>query len=137
MYRKPIFSLFFVFCFLVAQTPLRACGYSFVGSCSSDIGLRINGTSAFFAVADCSYGNPFNGTVLPDIQSLSISYGFAATWESCYNNVTGMTLCYRVFQQGTEAGNWSFYVLKQDSSKLELPYTTRYRSSTDNVVLTN
>jgi len=137
MYRKPILSLFFVLCFLVAQTPLRACGYSFVGSCSSDIGLRINGTSALFTVADCSYGNPFNGMALSDIQSLSISYAFAATWESCYNNVTGMTLCYRVFQQGTEAGNWSFYSLKQDSSKLDLPYTTRYRSSADNVVLTN
>jgi len=116
---------------------VHACAYSFVGSCSSDIGLRINGTPAVFSVADCPSGTAFQGTYLGAIQSMSISYAFAITWESCQNNVTGVTLCYRLTQEGGDPGEWRFYHLKQDSVKEEPPYTTRYRSGDSDADLTN
>ena len=113
-----------------------ACGYSFIGDCSSEIGLRINGNVSKLSIADCFYRTQINGMHLGNVQSLSIQYGFSETWESCINNVSGMVLCYRVTAQGHDAGDWRFWPLNEDSARTDLPYTARYFSKTGDVMLT-
>lgn len=113
-----------------------ACGYSFIGDCSSEMGLRINGSVTKLSIADCFYRTQVNGIHLGKVQSLSIQYGFSETWESCINNVAGMVLCYRVTHQGHDAGDWKFWPLNEDSVRTELPYTARYFSRTGDVPLT-
>lgn len=112
-----------------------ACGYNFIGGCSSDISLRINGHVTKFNLASC-YGTQLNGLQLGEIQSLGIHYGFAETWESCINNVSGMVLCYRITAQGYDAGDWQFWPLSQDSAHTTFPYTARYFSRTGETSLT-
>ncbi len=113
-----------------------ACGYSFIGDCSSEIGLRINGNVSKLSIADCFYRTQVNGLHLGNMQSLSIQYGFSETWESCINNVSGMVLCYRVTAQGHDAGSWRFWPLNEDSARTDLTYTARYFSQTGDVPLT-
>ncbi len=114
---------------------LSACGYDFIGDCSTSIGLRINGTPDSFSLASCPFGTVFNGLDLGLIQSLSLIKGKGVTWESCQNNVTNIALFYRVYEEGQSGGSWQSIDLAQDYFTLVGPYTTRYRSKTTNINL--
>lgn len=116
---------------------LSACGYNFVGDCSTSIGLRINGTLDSFALAECPFGTVFNGLDLGEIQNLSLAKAKGVTWESCQNNVTNIGLFYRVYQEGQPGGSWQSLDLPQEYFTLVGPYTTRYRSKSANISLTN
>jgi len=135
--KRQLPPLLFLPLFAVLFFPKKtaACGYNFIGNCSSDISLRINGHVTKFNMASC-YGAQLHGLQLGEIQSLGIHYAFAETWESCVNNVSGMVVCYRVTAQGRDAGDWKFWSLKQDSALTTFPYTARYFSRTDEVSLT-
>jgi len=110
------------------QAPLSACGYSFVGGCSTHIGLSINGTQDSFPVGTCASGASFGGLQLGSIRTLQVISAHAITWESCTNNVTDVTLYYRVYEMGGAAGAWKTMLLPEVSTHLEGPYTTRFRS---------
>jgi len=112
-----------------------ACGYDWVGECSSSVHLRINGTLDSFIIADCPSGIRFNGLHLGTLQNLSLANARAITWESCFNNVSGIGLQYRVFEQGGAAGNFQSLNLDQDYFTLLGLYTTRYRSKVSNIDL--
>lgn len=114
-----------------------ACGYAFIGDCSTSIGLRINGTLDSFAIASCPFGARFDGLDLGQIQQLQLVKAKGITWESCQNNVSGMSLFYRVYPQGQTGGAWQQLQLEEDYNTLVGPYTTRYRSKTTNLGLTN
>ncbi len=131
-----IFFVFNCFCFLNQPNAL-ACGYSFVGDCSSNISLRINGVTDSFAVATCHDVLQFDGFSLGPLQTLSITKAKAVTWESCQNNVAGVALYYRVYEMGAPGGVWQNFNLQQDYQTLVGPYTTRYRSQNSNIDLTN
>ncbi len=114
-----------------------ACGYSFVGDCSSSISLKINGTTDSFAIAPCPGLLQFDGFAFGSLQSLSITRAKAVTWESCQNNVTGVALFYRVYEQGGSAAPWQNFNLQEDYNTLVGPYTTRYRSANVTLDLTS
>lgn len=126
-----MFRLLAVFAsvFVFSNQKIAACGYSFVGDCSTSISLKINGTTDSFAVAPCPGVLKFDGFALGSLQSLSIVRAKAATWESCQNNVSGVELWYRVYEQGTPGGSWQSIDLQEDYNTLNGPYTTRYRSA--------
>ena len=113
-----------------------ACGYNFVGDCSSRISLSINGTTDSFEVANCPGVLQFDGFTLGRLQSLHLSRATGVTWESCQNNVSGMSLFYRVYEQGLPAGGWQSFSLEEDYNTLDGPYTTRYRSHNADIDLT-
>lgn len=115
---------------------VAACGYSFVGGCSTHIGLQINGTRDSFPVDACAFGGAFEGLQFGKIRSLRMRSVNAITWESCINNVTSVTLYYRIYETGTNGGNWSTFSLNQDSTRLQGPYTSRYRSAYTDIDLT-
>jgi len=121
--------------FFVATQRTTACGYDWVGDCSSAVQLRINGTLDSFSIADCPSGIRFNSLYLGTIQSLSLANAKAINWESCFNNVTGVSLKYRVYEQGGGAGNFLNLNLDQDYFTVLGPYTTRYRSKASNIDL--
>ncbi|HLP95941.1 MAG TPA: hypothetical protein VK168_17990 [Saprospiraceae bacterium] len=114
----------------------HACGFNWVGDCSSSIHLRINGTPDSFNIAACPSGLNYNGLYLGQLQSLSLANAKAVTWESCQNNVTEVSLKYRLYEEGGGAGGFLDYVLAEDFAKLDGPYTTRYRSNPGNLDLT-
>lgn len=125
-------SLFFQLCSL----PLSmACGYDWVGGCSTSIHLRINGTLDSFSVAACPNAHRFNGLQLGSLQSLSLANAKAITWESCQNNVTSVSLRYRVYPIGTAPGAFQSLNLSEDFSTNDGAYTTRYRSQASNINL--
>lgn len=114
----------------------RACGFDWVGDCSSSVHLRINGTLDSFNIAACPSGFNYHGLYLGHLQSLSLANAKAVTWESCQNNVTDVSLKYRLYEEGGVAGSFLDYLLIEDFNKLEGPYTTRYRSKPGNLDLT-
>lgn len=110
-----------------AFSRVNACGYDFVGGCSSNVSLKVNGTEGSFAIATCENQVNFNGLLLGNIQSLRLSGADAITWESCINNVTAAELYYRVYKAGQAPGNWLNLNVPEDHNTVEGPYTTRYR----------
>lgn len=125
-----IFTLLIISQLVTAD--LHACGYSFVGGCSSHIRLKINGTEDEFAIAACDYETAFQGLQLGNLRSLSLSGASVITWESCINNVTSASLYYRIYPTGQGGGNWSNATIPEDYNTTQGPYTTRYRNlSTD------
>lgn len=126
----PLFSAFFLF-----SNTSRACGYDFIGDCSTRVHLRINGTTDSFFVAACPFGIPFSGLDFGNIQSLSLVNAHAETWESCQNNVTNVALFYRVYETGQSGGAWQLLNLAEESSSTQGAYTTRFRGAPANVNL--
>ncbi|MBL7808721.1 MAG: hypothetical protein JNN28_12950 [Saprospiraceae bacterium] len=116
--------------------PSHACGYDWVGDCSSSVHLRINGTLDSFNISACPSGLNYHGLYLGHLQSLSLANAKAVTWESCQNNVTDVSLKYRLYEEGGVAGSFLDYLLVEDFNKIEGPYTTRYRSKPGNLDLT-
>ena len=110
-----------------AFSRIDACGYDFVGGCSSNVHLKINGTVGAFAIAPCQNQVNFHGMQLGNIQSLRLSGAEAITWESCINNVTAAALYYRVYKTGQAPGSWSTQDVPEDHNTIQGPYTTRYR----------
>jgi hypothetical protein len=125
----------FVLLLFFSNQKTAACGYDFVGDCSTSISLKINGSQDSFAVAPCPDVLRFDGFALGSLQTLTLARAKAATWESCHNNVSGMELWYRVYQQGSPSGSWQTLDLQEDYNTLVGPYTTRYRSANANVNL--
>jgi hypothetical protein len=121
---------------LVLSNHAFACGYNFVGECSSNIHLRINHTLDSFAIALCPSGARFDGLDLGMVQSLSLANAKVITWESCQNNVTAAALWYRIYPAGMPEGAWSSLDLPEDYNTLQGPYTTRYRSHGSDIDLT-
>lgn len=115
----------------------QACGYGFVGGCSTNIGLRINGTADSFAIAPCPGNTRLEGLRLGTIQSMDLIGAHSINWESCQNNVTSVILYFRVFETGTPGGAWQTLTLQENYYTLVGPYTTRYRSANGNVNLTD
>ncbi len=134
---RNLYSNFLIFtailCFTVQNS--KACGYDWVGECSSTVHLRINGTLDSFDIADCPSGIRFNGLHLGTLQNLSLANAKTITWESCFNNVSAVGLKYRVYEQGGGAGNFQNLNLDQDYFTVLGPYTTRYRSKASNINL--
>ncbi|MCC6411526.1 MAG: SprB repeat-containing protein [Saprospiraceae bacterium] len=112
-----------------------SCGYDFIGGCSSGVSLSINGTSDSFNLSPCSAGLPFGGLHLGSLASLHLTGARAVTWESCTNNVVGVELLYRIYQEGQPGGNWQSLVLDVYTVTDEDPYTTRYRRAVADVDL--
>lgn len=125
-----------LFYLVLSQTKLSACGYNFVGGCSTYIGLNINGTQDSFTVNPCISGRPFDGLQLGNIRNLSLMSARATTWESCINNVTNVVLYYRIYESGGTSGAWKTLTLVETSVQLEGPYTTRHREKYINQDLT-
>lgn len=75
------FLLLLAISFLYPAT-MRACGYGFIGSCSTNIGLRINGSADSFAIAPCPSITDFHGLQLGAIQSLSLIRAKSINWEA-------------------------------------------------------
>lgn len=119
----------------LAAADLHACGYSFVGGCSSHIRLKINGTEDEFAIASCDYETVFQGLQLGNLRSLTLSGGSVITWESCINHVSAAALYYRVYPTGQGGGNWSNVTIPEDYNTIQGPYTTRYRDLSSNINL--
>jgi hypothetical protein len=134
---RHLYSLCFfpILAFFCSTTPASACGYNWVGECSTSIHLRINGTTDSFSIAACPSGHQFNGLKLGSLQSLSLANAKAITWESCQNNVTAVSLRYRVYPLSATPGPFLSLDLSEDYSTLQGSYTTRYRSQTSNVDL--
>ncbi|MFN0214957.1 MAG: T9SS type A sorting domain-containing protein [Saprospiraceae bacterium] len=130
-YNALIFSILLLF----SAQKTTACGYDWVGECSSAVHLRINGTLDSFDIADCPSGIRFNGLHLGTLQSLALANAKTITWESCINNVSAVNLQYRVYEQGGAVGNFQSLGLAQDYATLLGPYTTRYRSQASNIDL--
>ncbi|MDO8365891.1 MAG: SprB repeat-containing protein [Saprospiraceae bacterium] len=133
-YYTNIFIVSILLLFSAQQT--NACGYDWVGECSSSVHLRINGTLDSFAIVDCPSGIRFNSLHLGTLQNLSLANARAITWESCTNNVSAVGLHYRVYEQGGAGGNFQILNLEQDYFTLVGLYTTRYRSKASNIDLT-
>ncbi len=134
----PNFKLSFaLILFIIKLLPqhIHACGYSYIGECSTGIHLRINNTLDSFNIAECSFGKNFDGLDLGNIQTLNLARATAITWESCDNNVTSVGLYYRVYEQGQPSGSWSILNLQEDYNNLVGPYTARYRSQYSNANL--
>lgn len=117
-----------VFIWFLASSSASACGYNWISECSSEVHLRINGTLDSFQIAPCPYGYSFDGLYLGNLQSISLANARAVTWESCQNNVSGIQLWYRVYEQGAPGGSWNILDMQQDHFKVEGAYTTRFRS---------
>lgn len=113
----------------------NACGFGYIGSCSSDIHLKINNTPDSFHVAPCPFSHQFGGLDLGAIQSLSLSKADFVSWESCQNNVTGLELVYRVFPAGSGGGTWLSYPCAEIKNIIDGAYTTRYFSGQTNLDL--
>lgn len=128
-------SFFLLVFFLLFYSKSIACGYDWVGECSSAVHLRINGTLDSFTIADCPSGIHFDGIHLGTLRTLSLANAKAITWESCQNNVSAVKLEYRLYEQGGGAGNFQQLALDQDYFTLLGPYTTRYRSKASNIDL--
>lgn len=122
---------------LFAPNESKACGYDWVSDCSSQAHLRINGSLDSFNIAACPSGYNFDGLQLGNIQSLALANAKTITWESCQNNVSGVQLRYRVYEQGFPGGNWLTLNLAQYKQVIDGPYTTRYRSAPVNISLTS
>ncbi|MEO6757949.1 MAG: SprB repeat-containing protein, partial [Saprospiraceae bacterium] len=133
---KSLYVLLLAALFLGPSTGF-SCGYGFVGDCSTNIGLRINGTADSFSVAPCPGLTAFNGLRLGNIQSLALIRAKSINWESCQNNVTAVSLYFRVYQTGTPGGAWQMISLQENYNTLAGPYTTRYRSTNANADLVN
>ena len=131
------FYAVFAFIFAFSNHKVAACGFNFIGDCSTNISLNINGTLDSFAVAPCPGVLKFDGFELGNLQSLSIARAKATTWESCLNNVSGVALYYRVYEQGLPGGSWQNIDLQENYNTVVGPYTTRYRSVNTNTTLTN
>jgi hypothetical protein len=129
--KTPPIHLFFslLCCFFLYQLPLSACGYNFVGGCSTHIGVQINGTRDSLAVDACAIGTSVNGLQLGNIRSLRLRSANAITWESCINNVTGVEFYCRVYEKNGTPGAWKKFTLGDDSIRVEGPYTSRYRTA--------
>lgn len=106
----------------------KACGYDWVGECSSSVHLSINGTLDSFTIADCPSGIDFQGLDLGVLRTLTLANARSITWESCQNNVSGVALRYRIYEQGGAVGSFQTLALEEDYFTLSGPYTTRYRS---------
>lgn len=124
-------------CFFGFHQTGSACGYDWVSECSSQVQLRINGTLDSFLIAPCPSGFSFDGLNLGTLQSLNLANAKTITWESCQNNVSGMILHYRVYEQGFPGGAWLSLSLQEDYNKVEGAYTTRYRKLAQETVLTS
>lgn len=128
-----VFALISVF----SNHQVAACGFNFIGDCSTNISLKINGTQDSFAVAPCPDVLKFDGFELGNLQSLTLVRAKATTWESCQHNVSGVALFYRVYEQGLPGGSWQSIDLQENYNTVVGPYTTRYRSVNTNTSLTN
>lgn len=126
----------FILIFVFSKHPVTACGYNFIGDCSTSISLKINGTQDSFAVASCPGVLKFDGFTIGSLESLSIARAKATTWESCLNNVSGVALYYRVYEQGFPGGSWQSIDLQENYNTVVGPYTTRYRSVNTDTDLT-
>lgn len=134
IYYASILLLYALFFAVLPKT--SACGYDWVGDCSSALHLRINGTLDSFDIADCPSGIRYEGLHLGTLKSLSLANAKAITWESCFNNVTGVDLKYRLYEQGGGVGAFQTLALNEDYFILDGAYTTRYRSKNSNLDLT-
>jgi SprB repeat len=114
-----------------------ACGYAWIGDCSSQVQLRINGTLDSFDIATCPAGYNFDGIQLGNLQTLSLADAKTITWESCQNNVSAVFLKYRVYEQGSSPGIWQSLTLQQYHQTIDGPYTTRYNHAPSNISITN
>jgi hypothetical protein len=113
----------------------KACGFGYIGSCSSDIHLKINNTPDSFHVAPCPFSHQFGGLNLGTIQSLIITKADFISWESCQNNVTGLDLKYRVYPTNSGGGAWQSFSFSEIKNIVDGPYTTRYFSGQTNLNL--
>lgn len=112
--------------FLLFHSELHACGYGFIGDCSTRIRLRINNTPDSFDIAACNYGNIFQQTDLGAIRNLTLDGGDGFTWESCQNNATVLLVHYRVYPFGQQGGSWQTMPINEISNSISGPYTTRH-----------
>jgi len=128
-------SILVLCCFSLTKYNAAACGFDWVGACSSTVHLRINGSLDSFAIADCPSGTRFQGLHLGTLKNLSLANAKAITWESCQNNVSGVGLKYRVYEQGGGAGAFQTLELEQDHVTVLGDYTTRYRSKATDIDL--
>lgn len=105
----------------------RACGYDFVGGCSSKIIIAINGTQDSFSIAPCAGNARFDGLQMGRIKTLEIVRVEGESWESCHNNVCYMQLHYRLRPKSDPAaGTWQSLQLSEYFSYEEGDYTTRF-----------
>ncbi|MBN8684192.1 MAG: SprB repeat-containing protein [Chitinophagales bacterium] len=112
--------------FLLLHSELHACGYGFIGDCSTRIRLRINNTPDSFNIAACNYGHTFQQTNLGAIRNLQLDGGDGFTWESCQNNATVLLVHYRVYPFGQQGGSWQTMPINEVSNSISGPYTTRH-----------
>lgn len=110
-----------------AKTSSWACGYNFVSGCPSELFLNISGTRDSFAIGNCPDEKKLHGLNFGKVRSFSLTAARSITWESCINNVTAVTLYYRLYEVGKTAPTWSAMDLPEYNSITEGPYTTRYR----------
>lgn len=129
------FPSFFLAIALFTCTRSIACGYGYIGDCSTGVHLGINGTVDSFEVANCPYLKSFDGLDLGSIQSLALVKATSITWESCANTVTGVKLFYNVHKTNEAPGNWLSFAMIQDYDIIAGAYDTRYHSKTGNVNL--
>lgn len=120
---------------LISPSRATACGYNWIGECSSSVHLRINGSLDSFTIADCPFGVPYNTLHLGTLKTLSLANAKAITWESCINNVSAVGLQYRLYEQGNPVGGFQNLALNQDFFTFDGTYTTRYRSKPSNIDL--
>ncbi|MBL7829119.1 MAG: hypothetical protein JNJ57_20960 [Saprospiraceae bacterium] len=114
-------------CVLFLSSKANACGYNWVSDCSSQVQLRINGTLDSFLIAPCPSGFNFDGLSLGAVQSISLANAKTITWESCQNNVSGMKLFYRIYEQDQPGNSWLSLNLQDDHVTIDGAYTTRYK----------
>ncbi|MEI6411118.1 MAG: T9SS type A sorting domain-containing protein [Bacteroidota bacterium] len=122
---------------LIFHAEIRACGFGYIGSCSSNIHLKINNTPDSFDVAPCPFSHQFDGLNLGTIQSLAITQADFISWESCQNNVTGLELKYRVYPANSGGGAWQSFSCSEIKNIVDGPYTTRYFSGLSNLNLSS
>ncbi len=135
MYR---FKHFILLLILILNSAVAfACGFGYIGDCSTGIHLSINGTVDSFEVAQCPYLKSFDGLDLGSIQNLALVKATSITWESCTNNVTGVQLVYSIHKINESPGSWASFNLSQDYHIEDGAYDTRYSSRTGNVNLLN
>ncbi|MFN4080512.1 MAG: T9SS type A sorting domain-containing protein [Saprospiraceae bacterium] len=122
-------SVIYLLCaaFLCPLAQGRACGYDFVGGCSSRIFLSINGTLDSFSIASCPDQAMFDGLRMGRIKSIQIASVEGESWESCHNNVCYMQLHYRVRPKSNPAAAlWQSLPLNMYHHYEEGDYTTRF-----------
>lgn len=129
MFRN-LTALVYGLLFFALPDRAAACGFDYIGDCSTAIFLDINGTRDSFYVAQCPFGIQFDGLALGNIRTLRLPKVKGATWESCQNNVAAMQLRYRIFPTaGMPGGAWQTVDLPEIYNTLEGPYTTRFRAA--------